>query len=191
MDLDQLWTVYQWPPDRNLTVRANFVQSLDGNVIGPDGLSGSLSSAADRQLFRLLRAQCDAIVVGAETVRKEQYQPVTIRPELQPLRGDRPPPELVIISRGESPVDFPATVTTLDGLPDLIEQRGWHNILAEGGPSVVSQMWQRGLLHQIALTITPAVGGRGHLFGDEFTPWLRLLHTHAHDNTVFTLWDVE
>jgi riboflavin biosynthesis pyrimidine reductase len=56
-------------------LRANMVTSLDGAAtVG--GRSGSLSGGADREVFALLRALADVIVVGAGTARAERYGPV-------------------------------------------------------------------------------------------------------------------
>ena len=69
------------PPARWL--RANMVASLDGAAT-VDGHSGGLSNEADQQVFAMLRAHADVILVGAGTARAEGYGPV--RPESEGLR---------------------------------------------------------------------------------------------------------
>src|SRR5215472_745909 len=69
------------PPARWL--RANMVASLDGAAT-LDGRSGGLSNEADQQVFALLRAHADVILVGAGTARAERYAPV--RPESEGVR---------------------------------------------------------------------------------------------------------
>jgi riboflavin biosynthesis pyrimidine reductase len=74
-------------------LRANMVASLDGAAT-VRGRTGGLSGEADRQVFALLRALADVILVGAGTVRVEGYGPV--RPESEGvqwawLRHGRPP----------------------------------------------------------------------------------------------------
>ena len=54
-------------------VRVNFVSTIDGSAVGADGRSGSISSAADRAVFDVLRRLCDAVLVAAGTVREEGY----------------------------------------------------------------------------------------------------------------------
>jgi len=54
-------------------LRANFVSTLDGSATGPDGRSGTLSSATDRAVFDILRRLADAVLVAAGTVRIEGY----------------------------------------------------------------------------------------------------------------------
>ncbi|MDA8391710.1 MAG: dihydrofolate reductase family protein [Actinomycetota bacterium] len=82
-------------------VVANMVTSLDGAAT-IRGRSGPLSSEADQYLFKLLRAQSDAVVVGAGTVAVERYRRVRLPGELAGRRkqaglGSLPP--LVVVSR--------------------------------------------------------------------------------------------
>ena len=80
----QLAELYAYPrPPAGHWLRANMVASLDGaaTVLGR---SAGLSGEADQQVFALLRALADVILVGAGTVRAEQYGPV--RPESEGVR---------------------------------------------------------------------------------------------------------
>src|SRR5215470_18344899 len=56
-------------------VRANMVASLDG-AAAVDGRARGLSGEADEQVFAMLRALADVILVGAGTARAEHYAPV-------------------------------------------------------------------------------------------------------------------
>lgn len=88
------------PPARWL--RANMVASLDGAAT-VDGRSGGLSNEADQQVFAMLRAHADVILVGAGTARAEGYGPV--RPESEGLRwawlreGRPPSPPIAVVTR--------------------------------------------------------------------------------------------
>lgn len=64
------------PPDRPW-VLLNMVASVDG-AIALDGRSGGLSSAEDKAVFQTLRAVADVVLVGAGTVRAENYGPVRL-----------------------------------------------------------------------------------------------------------------
>jgi riboflavin-specific deaminase-like protein len=66
-------------------VRVNFVTSLDGAVT-VDGRSAGLSSVADRQLLARLRMLADVLLVGAGTVRTENYNPLRLTQEGQDWR---------------------------------------------------------------------------------------------------------
>jgi riboflavin biosynthesis pyrimidine reductase len=78
------------------------VASLDGAAT-VDGRSGGLSGAADEQVFAMLRAHADVILVGAGTARAERYGPV--RPESEGLRwaflrdGRPPSAPIAVVTR--------------------------------------------------------------------------------------------
>ena len=76
------------------------VQSLDGGVTSDD-VSADLGSPADQEIFHTLRSLADVILVGAETVRKEDYGPPKLTAELQAqrkTRGQQPLPEIAVVS---------------------------------------------------------------------------------------------
>ena len=73
LDDDALARCYAYP--RHLErpwVRANFVNSIDG-AFTVDGVSAGLGTDADHRVFGLLRELAEVIVVGAGTVRAENY----------------------------------------------------------------------------------------------------------------------
>lgn len=78
----------------------NMVQSLDGGVTSDD-VSADLGSPADQEIFRTLRSLADVILVGAETVRKEDYGPPKLNAALRAQResrGQQPLPEMAVVS---------------------------------------------------------------------------------------------
>jgi riboflavin biosynthesis pyrimidine reductase len=96
VDLDAL---YEHPAG---VVRANMVSSLDGAVRDDGGVSGGLSSPADKKVFGALRGQCDVVLVGAGTVRKEGYGPARPSAERRQARRDRGQsrvPPIAVVSR--------------------------------------------------------------------------------------------
>jgi riboflavin biosynthesis pyrimidine reductase len=83
-------------------LRVNFVASADGAVT-VDGRSGGLGGPADKRVFDLLRVQCDAVMVGAGTLRTEGYGPMVLDPDQQHLRlaaGRTAHPALIVVSGG-------------------------------------------------------------------------------------------
>lgn len=58
-------------------VRANFAVSIDG-MVSVGGRSSPLGGPADRAAFMAMRAVADVILVGAGTVRAEDYGPVRL-----------------------------------------------------------------------------------------------------------------
>src|SRR5262249_57200001 len=83
-------------------VRANMVAGLDGAAT-VDGRTRGLSSEADEQVFALLRALSEVVLVGAGTARAEHYGPV--RPESEGLRwawlrdGRTPSAPIAVVTR--------------------------------------------------------------------------------------------
>jgi riboflavin-specific deaminase-like protein len=57
-------------------VMTNMIASADG-ATATDGVSGALGGPADLAMFKAIRGAADAILVGASTVRQEQYRPPT------------------------------------------------------------------------------------------------------------------
>lgn len=100
MDADAL--VEHYRPGRSPWLRANMVASADGAAAGSDGLSGSISTGADKAVFSVLRSWADAVLVAAGTVRAEGYTRLSVKPDYRGYREDRgqsPAPTLAIVSR--------------------------------------------------------------------------------------------
>src|SRR5215831_3916491 len=99
-------------------VRANMVTSLDGAATLA-GRTGGLSGQADQQVFALLRALADVILVGAGTARVEGYRPV--RPRHEGVRwawlraGRTPSPPIAVVTRR---LDLDLESPLLAGSPD-------------------------------------------------------------------------
>jgi riboflavin biosynthesis pyrimidine reductase len=91
-------------PDRTApaTLRVNMVSSVDGAVTDEHGSSDGLGDAADHEVFRVLRAHADAILVGAGTARAEGYGPHRLGRDLAARRrsdGWPDPAPIVVASR--------------------------------------------------------------------------------------------
>jgi riboflavin biosynthesis pyrimidine reductase len=88
--------LYAYPAGQWL--RANMVASADGGAT-LDGVTEGLSSEADREVFALLRALADVVLVGAGTARAEDYGPARVRKAWRGLRDGRPPtPPIAVIT---------------------------------------------------------------------------------------------
>ena len=123
--------------------RVNLVVSLDGSAVGPDGTTRSLTTGADRRVLGAIRAESDLVLVGAATLRAE--------PELVPRAT-----ALAVLSRSGdigSAVLRPGDLV-LNRLPEL---RG--RVVCEGGPSIVAQLLDAGLVDEICLTTVPRLVG--------------------------------
>ena len=184
MDDAALWSAYAWPDE---CLRVNFVISLDGHIGAPDGLSGGLSSPEDRRVFHMLRAGCDAILVGAGTARTEGYRAPAVKLEWQQFRQRSKAPVLVMVSASGSVPDIEGAVT-VDGtdLAAVIAQ--YPRLLCEGGPHLFASLLEQRLVDEVALSISGQVGGTGRLLPDEVRASFTPRHAHTADNTIFTLW---
>lgn len=81
-------------------LRANFVTSVDG-AASLAGYSAGLSGPADKRVFGLLRMLCDALLVGAGTLREEGYRALRLSAERRAWRlahGLTEYPVLVVVS---------------------------------------------------------------------------------------------
>ncbi len=102
MSSEALALAYAYPPlpAGRTWVRANFVSTLDGAATGDDGRSGSINTGADREVFVLLKALADVVLIGAGTARAEGYRRATVRAPWLSLRQDRPAhPTIAVVSR--------------------------------------------------------------------------------------------
>lgn len=184
MDDSALWDAYDWP---DTCLRVNFVVSLDGHIKAADGLSAGLSSPEDRRVFHMLRAGCDAVLVGAGTARSETYGPVRVKPEWASFRHDSAPPTLVMVSASGNVPDIEGAVT-VDGTDLASLKQTYPRILCEGGPHLFASLLEQDLVDQIALSISGRIGGSGALLDDDVRAHFTPVHSHAADDTLFTLW---
>jgi riboflavin-specific deaminase-like protein len=75
-------------PEGRPFVRVNMVSTLDG-AIALEGRAGKISGPADRSVFFVLRSLADVVLVGAGTVRAENYGPVKLPEDAQQTRVER------------------------------------------------------------------------------------------------------
>ena len=88
-------------PDGRTWLRVNFIASLDGAATR-DGRSGGLGDPADRRMFDLLRHEADVVLVGAGTLRDEEYGGFRVSDEAVAWRTERGMPAhpvLALVSR--------------------------------------------------------------------------------------------
>lgn len=159
-------------------VLINMIASLDG-ATAVEGRSGGLGGAADKRAFAAIRKAADVILVGAGTVRAEDYGPpkaegvrlaiVTSSLDLDPgarvfSDGHRP---LVITTADADPDRRAALARVSDVLVAGTGQVDLHAaidqlegvILCEGGPSLNGQLVADGLVDELCVTIAPLLAG--------------------------------
>jgi len=168
------------PAEARPAVRLNMIASIDG-ATAVAGLSGGLGGPADHALFAVLRAQADVVLVAAGTVRAEHYGPskvpVAVISRSCRLDWDSPfftaaiaPP--IVITVAEAPAlerkeaaDLADVIIAGDQDVDLaaalgaLAERGYAQVLAEGGPTLNGQLAADGLLDELCLTVSPLLAG--------------------------------
>ena len=182
-DVD-LRAAYAVPSGRYL--RVNFAASADGAVT-VDGRSRELSSDADREVFHLLRAMADVVLVGAGTVRAENYGGAR--------EGDRSIPPVAVVTRSLdldpasrlfTDTRVPPIVLTCESAPaerrerlasiaDVVvageqdvdpttalaalAERGLDQVICEGGPHLFGWLLAAQAVDELCLTIAPLIAG--------------------------------
>lgn len=118
----RLSDLYAYPDDpRPSWVRGNMIASLDGGAT-TDGKSGGLGGAGDRAVFTQMRQLADVIVVGAGTVRAENYSGVQFSPaqrQARQQRGQSEVPPIAVLTNSAS-LDHDAKLFTRTEVPPLI-----------------------------------------------------------------------
>lgn len=122
VDSAGLRRLYAYPDGlRECRVRSNFIASLDGAAT-LDGRSGGLAGPGDREVFAMLRELADVVVVGAGTVRAENYGGVKLDAAARAARiqaGQAEVPPIAIVTRsGRLDPDMKAFTDT--AVPPLI-----------------------------------------------------------------------
>jgi riboflavin biosynthesis pyrimidine reductase len=122
VDEGRLIDFYAYPDGlKSCWVRANMIASVDGGATA-DGKSGGLGGAGDRAVFAAMRQLADVILVGAGTVRAENYSGAQFSPAQRQARQRRGqaevPPIAVVSNRGR--FDHDAKLFTRTEVPPLI-----------------------------------------------------------------------
>jgi 5-amino-6-(5-phosphoribosylamino)uracil reductase len=179
-----LRAAYAVPGGRH--VRVNFAASADGAVT-VDGRSRGLSSDADREVFHLLRAMADVVLVGAGTVRAESYggaregdraippiavvtRSLDLDPASRLFTDTRVPP--IVLTCASAPADRRKLLADLAdvivaGEEDVdpvsalaaLAERGLDQVICEGGPHLFGWLLAAGAVDELDLTIAPLIAG--------------------------------
>jgi riboflavin biosynthesis pyrimidine reductase len=157
-------------------LRVNMVSTIDGAATGESGLTASINNEPDQRVFRLLRELADCVVVGAGTARTEGYPPLDV-PTVLVSRSGSVPEKM----RGADPGRvLLATVSVAAGLEDArdvlgadnvlvlgshrvdlaalkqaLVDRGFGDILCEGGPHLLRDLLDQGVADELDCTFVP------------------------------------
>lgn len=129
--------------------------SLDGRTAAPDGTSQWITGGAARADAHQLRAESDAIVVGAGTVRADDpsltVRDVEGRDPLRVVLGTAPAGAKVLPA-----IEFQGELTDL---LDELGARGILQVLVEGGATVAGDFHRSGLVDHYVVYLAPALFG--------------------------------
>jgi len=209
---DELVDLYR--PPRLPWLRVNMVSTLDGAANGESGKSGSINNDADQAVFQALRAQADAVIVGAGTARTEGYRVAAV-PLVIVSHSGQVPEQLREAPAGAVLLALPASSPGLDDarallggenvivvgddqvdLPALKEAlvgRGLRNLLSEGGPSLLRDLLASGAADELTLTWVPRLIGGVHpriVMGASVDVDLELAVLLEQDGTLLGRWFV-
>ena len=137
--------------------------TLDGRIAAPDGSSNWITGEEARIDVHKLRAESDAICVGAGTVRSDD-------PRLTVRSVDGPSPRRIVIGEIPEGSQVEPAESWKGSLEDLIQKLGNEGVLqllVEGGAHLAGQMHREGLVDRYVIYVSPSIMG-----GDDGKPLL-------------------
>ncbi|SDP10898.1 bifunctional diaminohydroxyphosphoribosylaminopyrimidine deaminase/5-amino-6-(5-phosphoribosylamino)uracil reductase RibD [Lentzea jiangxiensis] len=142
-----------------------YAASLDGRIAARDGTSRWISSETSRKEVHDLRAKLDAIVVGTNTVIKDDPALTARDADGMPLARQPLP---VVVGMSDLPGGAKLRHTALhlrthdpDEVLTALAGRGVVEVLLEGGPTLAGAFWRAGRVDRVLAYIAPALLGDG------------------------------
>ena len=137
--------------------------TLDGRTAAPDGSSRWITGQAARADVHRLRAESDAVLVGAGTIKADD-------PDLTVRHVAGRDPLRVVLGRAPAGARVQPALELegdLGGVLDELGRRGVLQVLVEGGATVAGSFHRAGLVDRYVLYLAPALFG-----GDDARPML-------------------
>ena len=129
--------------------------TLDGRTAAADGTSQWITGEHARIAAHQLRAESDAIVVGAATVRIDN-------PSLTTRLVDGPSPRRIVLGKVAADAKVNPCLEWNQSLPELLDTLGAEGVLqlmVEGGPTVAASFHRENLVNRYVMYIAPAFMG--------------------------------
>ena len=153
-------------------VRLKMAMTLDGKIATAGGDSKWITGPSARRYVQKLRRGSDAVMVGGETVRKDDPELIVREPKgwkRQPTRivwTSKPslPEGCKLLNGNGGPVEISKPVTQAEWLSFLkdLGGRGMMSLLLEGGGELAGCALKAGIVNEIDFFIAPKIlGGRG------------------------------
>jgi len=129
--------------------------TIDGRIAAADGSSKWITGETARKRVHQLRAESDAIVVGAGTVRADD-------PSLTVRDADGPSPRRIVLGAIDASAKVHPCTQWTGALPDLLDTLGKEGVvqlLVEGGARVAASFHRERLINQYIMHIAPVIAG--------------------------------
>ena len=129
--------------------------TIDGRIAATDGSSKWITGETARKRVHQLRAESDAIVVGAGTVRADD-------PSLTVRDADGPSPQRIVLGTIDASAKVHPCTQWTGTLPDLLDTLGKEGVvqlLVEGGARVAASFHRERLINQYIMHIAPVIAG--------------------------------
>ncbi len=136
--------------------------TLDGVVAAADGSSQWITGEAAREDAHRLRAESQAIIVGAGTVRADDPA-LTAR-----LAGRTVEPLRVVLGTAPADARVRPCWERSGSLEEVLDELGGHGVvqaLVEGGPATASAFIAAGLVNRVVWYVAPALAGARNTLG--------------------------
>jgi len=131
--------------------------TIDGYIAAKSGSGGWITGETARQRVHQMRAESDAILVGAGTVRADD-------PQLTAREVSGPSPRRIVLGRAPREARVHPCTEWSGSLPDLLDSLGSEGIvqlMVEGGAKTAASFHEAGLINRYVFHIAPAVMGGG------------------------------
>ena len=163
----------RWISAKRPWVIAKIAQSLDGRITRPPGEPAALTGKAAHQRVQTLRATVDAIMIGAETLRRDNPR-LTVRG----IRGARQPLRVIVTRTGALPPESKLLTDNFRERTFVYRGQSWEEVLAdlgkrgvtrllvEGGGEVLGELLDADLIDEVWSFFAPLLtGGNKPSFG--------------------------
>ncbi|MEX1217527.1 MAG: bifunctional diaminohydroxyphosphoribosylaminopyrimidine deaminase/5-amino-6-(5-phosphoribosylamino)uracil reductase RibD [Acidimicrobiales bacterium] len=132
--------------------------TLDGKTAAPDGTSQWITSEASRVDAHRLRADSDAILVGAGTAQADNPS-LTVRLPAEERHPDDTEPLRIVLGTAPADAAMRPCLEMKGDLGTLLDELGAKGVLqlmVEGGASVAAAFHEAGLVNRYVLYMAPA-----------------------------------
>jgi diaminohydroxyphosphoribosylaminopyrimidine deaminase / 5-amino-6-(5-phosphoribosylamino)uracil reductase len=131
--------------------------TVDGYIAAKTGGGGWITGESARRRVHEMRAESDAILVGAGTVRADD-------PRLTVRDAEGPSPKRIVLGNAPRNARVHPCLEWNGSLPQLLDRLGADGVLqlmVEGGAKTAASFHQAGLIDRYVFHIAPAVMGGG------------------------------